>query len=126
MIKIEKKILAIENDEDTAKFYKTLLGSRGYVVETAYDGEEGLKKIKEYNPNAFLLDLMLPELSGWDVLEGMTNGNRSKVIVVTVKNQPEDMARAQQYRVAGYIVKPFENKVLLKEIEAVIANSNKI
>lgn len=121
-----KKIMVVDNDQATTDFLKTLLEMRGYDVVPTYSGQECIEELKAEKPDAILLDIMMSEISGWDVLETLEKDENTKdipVIVVTVKGNPRDISLAtERYKVNSYIVKPFRNEELLGEIDKCLSD----
>ncbi len=86
-----QKILLIEDDKILQKMYQDKFGTTGYKLEVASDGEEGLKKVEEEKPDFILLDLMMPKLSGAQVLRILKSKDETKDIPVAILSViPED------------------------------------
>jgi len=104
------KILLIEDDLFFQKFYSNKLKESGVEVEIAGDGEEGLIKMKSFNPNLVLLDLIMPKLDGFGVLTARLQDENLKkipVIVFSTLGQEKDVNRAKEMGANGYINKGF-------------------
>jgi two-component system chemotaxis response regulator CheY len=104
------KILLIEDDLFFQKFYSNKLKESGVEVEIAGDGEEGLIKMKSFNPNLVLLDLIMPKLDGFGVLTARSldeNLKKIPVIVFSTLGQEKDVNRAKEMGANGYINKGF-------------------
>jgi CheY-like chemotaxis protein len=102
------KIFIIEDDQFYLKIYKKKFEVDGYQVEIASNGEEGLAKMGEFKPDIVLLDIMMPKLDGFDVLDKMKADARLKdvpVIMMTNLSTQEDMEKAKQKGAVDYIVK---------------------
>lgn len=104
----KKKIAIIEDEPTIVEMYKTKFEKEGYEVHTAGDGNEGIKLIGSINPDMVLLDLMMPNKTGIEMLEelrGKPGGDKTKVMVLT--NVGDDATTSQVYRLApiDYIVK---------------------
>ena len=103
-----KKVLFIEDDKFVAKLYETRLSAEGFVVEIAANGDEGLEKALHNNPDFILLDLMLPLVDGFSVLEQLKASDRTAgipVIVFSNRSNPDDVARAKQLGALDYMIK---------------------
>ncbi len=105
---VKHKVAIIEDDPAIVEMYKLKLEKEGYEVKTAADGNEGLVLIADYNPEIVLLDLMMPNKTGIEMLEelrGKPGGDTVKVMVLT--NVGDDATTSQVYRLApiDYIVK---------------------
>src|SRR5262249_16794120 len=77
-----KRVLVVDEEEDVRELLKTVLDDAGYAVETAANGAEGLAKISAVQPDLVLLDLNMPVLDGWEVLERLPRLNQPPVVVI--------------------------------------------
>lgn len=103
-----KRILIIEDDQLLLKMYKIKLSSEGFEVDTALDGIEGLKKLSEKIPDMILLDLMMPNMDGFEFLEIIRKNPAFKeipVVIFTNLGQERDLQRAKKIGVADYLIK---------------------
>ncbi|MGQ9599515.1 MAG: response regulator transcription factor [Anaerolineae bacterium] len=122
-----KRILCIEDHPEMIDLIRVILGRRGYQVEGAIGGREGLEAIERDPPDLVLLDLMMPDVDGWEVYRQLRAKAESKdipVIVVTAKAQEVD--RVLGLHIAGvndYLVKPFSPKQLAESVERVLGTS---
>lgn len=124
-----KTILVIEDDIFFQKFYANKLSENGYAVEAAVNGIEGLDKLKKGNIDLVLLDLVMPQKDGFEVLEEKTaNKKLTKipVIVFTALTQEKDAQEAKKLGASDFISKTFGNfPDLLAKIKALIGEANK-
>lgn len=122
-----KKVVCIEDELEMIELVKLILGRSKFDVTGAVGGREGLAKIAEVKPDLVLLDLMMPEMDGWEVYQKMKASDEMRdipVIVVTAKAQSIDRVLGLHIaRVDDYITKPFGPQELLDSVERVI-NSN--
>lgn len=103
-----KKILIVEDDDALAGVYKTRLEAEGFATRRVANGEEALSAALEFRPDLVLLDVMMPKVSGFDVLDIMRNTPELlnvKVIMLTALSQDDDKARAESLAVDDYLVK---------------------
>lgn len=103
-----KKILLVEDDETLANVYKTRLHAEGFDLRRVPNGEEALAAALDYKPDLILLDVMMPKVSGFDVLDILRNTPETaniKVIMLTALSQDSDRQRAEQMGVDDYLVK---------------------
>ena len=102
-----KKILLIEDDAFLVDIYTTKLKESGFEVLTAFDGEEGFKKAKEEKPDLVLLDLVLPGLDGWEILNKIKNEKLSdlKVVILSNLGNKEEIEKGMNLGVTKYLVK---------------------
>lgn len=119
-----KSILCIEDEAEMIDLMRLILGRRGYEVRGAASGAEGLKMIREQKPDLILLDLMMPEMDGWEVYQQIKAEERTKnipVVVVTAKAQSIDRVLGLHIaKVDDYIAKPFSPQELLNSVERVL------
>ena len=124
--KAAKQILCIEDEPEMIDLIRLILGRRGFDVHGAAGGTEGLKKVRETHPDLVLLDLMMPDMDGWEVYQQMKadEGTRNiPVIVVTARAQNIDKVLGLHIaKVDDYIAKPFSPQELLNSVEKVIGS----
>lgn len=118
------RIVCIEDEQEMIELVKLILSRRGYEVFGAQGGRVGLELIKAVKPNLVLLDLMMPEMDGWEVFQNMKNDDAMKnipVIVVTAKAQNIDKVLGLHIaKVDDYITKPFGPSELLSSVLRVL------
>ncbi|MGM0628955.1 MAG: response regulator [Patescibacteria group bacterium] len=103
-----KKITLIEDEVILRDLLEKKLKKNGYSVEVAVDGEEGLRKVKDDRPDLILLDIVMPKMDGFELMENIVNIDELKdvpVIVVSNSGQPVDIDRAQELGAVDWIVK---------------------
>lgn len=103
-----KKILLVEDDDSLATVYQTRLQAEGFETRRVPNGEEALSTTLEYKPDLILLDVMMPKVSGFDVLDILRNTPETanvKIIMLTALSQDSDKQRAQDLGVDDYLVK---------------------
>ena len=130
MVEREAKIiLCIEDEPEMIDLIRLILGRRGFDVRGANSGEEGLMIIKEQHPDLILLDLMMPDMDGWEVYQHMKADETTKkipVIVVTARAQSIDKVLGLHIaKVDDYIAKPFSPQELLNSVDNVLAGRKK-
>lgn len=123
-----KKVVCIEDELEMIELVKLILGRNKFDVVGAVGGQEGLDRISETKPDLVLLDLMMPEMDGWEVYQKMKASEDMRdipVIVVTAKAQSIDRVLGLHIaRVNDYITKPFGPQELLDSVERVLHNQN--
>ena len=124
MAKEAKKVLCIEDDPEMIDLIKLILEREGFRFIGAVGGREGLEAIAREKPDLVLLDIMMPDVDGWDVYRQMKADEQSKdipVIVVTAKAQSIDKVLGLHIaKVDDYVTKPFGPKELLRSIDRVL------
>lgn len=127
--KEKKKILCIEDDPEMISLIRLILDRRGFEVSGAAGGEEGLELMRQETYDLVLLDLMMPDVDGWEVYQQMKKEENTKnvpVIVVTAKAQTIDRVLGLQIaKVDDYIGKPFNPQELLNSVDKVLAGKKK-
>lgn len=104
----KKKILLVEDDEALANVYKSRLDIEGFETRWVGNGEDALAVAIEFKPDLILLDVMMPKISGFDVLDILRNTPETAnihVIMLTALSQPKDKERAENLGVDDYLVK---------------------
>ncbi len=104
-----KKVFLIEDDPSLSKIYSARLTEKGYKVLLAAEGLEGLRRVKDEMPDLVLLDLILPGMSGFEILRQLKSDPGTKhipVLVLTVLEQAEDIREALKLGASGYLSKP--------------------
>ena len=118
-----KKILIIDDEIHIVELLKFNLENNGYKVDYSYDGFDGYLKTKEFQPDLILLDWMLPNISGIDVLKKIRSDETLEqipVIMLTAKNMEEDKLEGLEDGADDYITKPFSVKEVLARITSVL------
>jgi two-component system, OmpR family, response regulator VicR len=122
--KSTKMILCIEDEPEMIDLIRLILSRRGFEIRGANGGKEGLESIRKDHPDLVLLDLMMPEMDGWEVYQQMKADETTKnipVIVVTAKAQSIDKVLGLHIaKVDDYIAKPFSPQELLISVDKVL------
>ncbi|MHC6181435.1 response regulator transcription factor [Clostridium sp. JNZ X4-2] len=114
------KILIVDDDENICEVIKMYLESAGYKTQVANDGKTAETLFLEYKPDLVLLDIMLPNIDGIDVLKWIRKECETPVIMLTAKGETFDKVLGLELGADDYIVKPFEPKEMLARIKAVL------
>lgn len=127
MAETARRIVCVEDEPVMIDLLRLILDPEGYEVIGANGGQEGLKMIQQEKPDLVLLDLMMPDMDGWDVFQHLKAEDETKdipVIVITAKAQSIDKVLGLHIaKVDDYIIKPFNRQELLASIEKVLASS---
>jgi two-component system, OmpR family, response regulator VicR len=119
-----KCILCVEDEPEMIDLMRLILGRKGFEVKGAAGGVEGLRMIRQEKPDLVLLDLMMPDMDGWEVYQQMKADEKTKdipVIVVTAKAQSIDRVLGLHIaKVDDYIAKPFSPQDLMNSVEKVL------
>ena len=115
------KLLLVEDSTQLNKALSTILKRNSFVVDSAYDGEEALLFIEQYTYDIIVLDVMMPKLSGFEVLKIMRDkGIETPVIMLTAKSTVEDKINGLDLGADDYLAKPFNTEELLARIRALL------
>ena len=124
MDEIKKRVVCIEDELEMIDLIKLILGRRGFEFTGAMGGREGMEAIRRIKPDLVLLDLMMPDMDGWEVYQQIKTDEELKhipVIIVTAKAQSIDRVLGLHIaKVDDYITKPFGPQELLQSIEKVL------
>lgn len=116
----KKKILVVEDEESLLKLESILLTSRGYDVRGVSNGQAALDAIAEEKPDLILLDIMLPEIDGFEVCRRVKADAATRdipVVMLTAKKTRDDMARGEKAGADWYITKPFKSAMVIDTIQ---------
>ena len=126
------KVLVIDDERAIADIIKFNLEREGFVVDTAYDGEEGVDKVFSWKPDLILLDIMMPKKDGFQVLKEVRAKNQIPVIMLTAKEEEVDKVLGLELGADDYVLKPFSMRELMARVKANLrridynnSNSNK-
>lgn len=129
MIKQTKRLAYIEDEIEMIDLVRLILGRRGYTVMGAKGGREGIDLIRQELPDLVLLDLMMPDMDGWDVYHQIKSDEMTRdipVIVITAKALNIDKVLGLQVaKVEDYIAKPFSPQELLERVDQVLSRQGK-
>ncbi len=117
------RALLIEDEADLLASLARALREEGYAVDTATDGEEGLYKAEGADYDAILLDVMLPRLDGWEILQRLRQSKKTPVLMLTARDAARDRVRGLDTGADDYVIKPFDLEELLARLRALIRRS---
>jgi DNA-binding response OmpR family regulator len=115
----ETTVLVIEDDSDIRQLLRTLLGREGFEVAEGGTGREGLRAFHEARPDLVILDVGLPDLDGWQVLERIRDMSDAPVLVLTARSAERDKVRGLNAGADDYLTKPFSRVELLARLQAI-------
>ena len=119
-----KKILVVDDEDDILHFLELVLREKGYDVATASGGHEALTKAQIEQPNLILLDIMMPQMDGWEVLKLLRVDEETAdipVAMLSARTEAKDRVQGLQEGAIDYICKPFALQELLGKIEAIFS-----
>jgi len=119
---VRKKILAVDDEKHIVRLVQVNLERQGYEVVCAHDGKEALQKVDEERPDLVVLDVMMPYMDGFEVLQNMRRNPATRdipVIMLTAKAQDADVFKGWQSGVDCYLTKPFNPMELLSFVKRI-------
>src|SRR5438046_6321675 len=119
----EERILIVDDDDDILLIVQTILTSAGYSTLCARNGREGVDMALDFQPDLILLDVMMPELSGWEVCTTLKNAPETRqipVAMMTVKSEIRDLITGMQVGANDYLTKPFTRRKLLETVRRLL------
>ena len=117
------RILVVEDEPRLLRNLAKALREEGYAVDTADAGDDGLYKAETYDYDAVVLDVMLPRLDGWEILERLRKQKQTPVLMLTACDTTNDRVRGLNAGADDYLVKPFDLPELLARLRALIRRS---
>ncbi len=117
------KILVVDDDPDIYEIVETNLEGAGYQVVGASDGAEGLRKVRSENPDLVILDVLMPEMDGWEVLRNVERDPQTAgvpVIMLTCKSEDLDILRGLEEGAVEYVTKPFYPENLVASVKILL------
>ena len=113
-------VLVVDDERNIAQLAKLYLQNEGYRVETAANGREALEKVKQARPNLVVLDLMLPELDGWEVTKQLRREGDIPIIILSARGDDVDRVVGLELGGDDYMTKPFNPRELVARVKAVL------
>jgi DNA-binding response OmpR family regulator len=121
-----KSILIVEDEQTISRVLAVYLKHEGYEILQAYDGKEGLDMFTQHQPDLVLLDVMLPEMDGWDVLKEIRNISSCPVIMLTALGDIDYRLKGLNQGADDYISKPFIGEEVVARVNAVLRRSPQV
>ncbi|MCI8497121.1 MAG: response regulator transcription factor [Clostridiales bacterium] len=119
------KILVADDDQNISELLRLYLEKEGFEVVQAYDGMKTLEAFNREQPDLILLDIMMPELDGWQVCRELRKKSDCPVIMLTAKGETFDKILGLELGADDYVVKPFEAKEVIARVKAVLRRTGK-
>jgi len=115
-----RKILVVDDEERMVRFIRLNLEHDGFLVSEAFNGKEALQQLREEAPDLILLDVMMPGLDGFEVLQMIREVSKIPVLMLTAKGEEDDRVRGLELGADDYITKPFSPRELVSRVKAVL------
>ena len=112
------KILVVDDDQNICELLRLYIEKEGFEVVIANDGRKALEMFEQENPDLIMLDIMLPELDGWQVCREIRKKSQCPIIMLTAKGEVFDKVLGLELGADDYVVKPFEAKEVIARIKA--------
>ncbi len=116
----QRRILVVDDEPDLVHAVRLYLEMEGYLVFAASNGYEALEKVRDKLPDLVVLDVMMPEMDGFETLKRLREVHHTPVIMLTVRGEEADKVRGLQMGADDYVTKPFSQRELLSRIQAVL------
>jgi DNA-binding response OmpR family regulator len=120
-----KRVLIAEDEKEIRNIIKEYMGVGNYTVDEAANGREALELFAENEYDIILVDIMMPEINGWDVCRKVRESSEVPIIILSAKGQEYDKLRGFELGIDDYLVKPFSPKELLARIKALFRRNEK-
>ena len=119
---VRATILIVEDDAGVRQLIRARLGAADYSLHVAHNGREALDAIDRYAPDAMILDINMPELDGFGVLEALRErkGGKPAIMILTARHAEDDVRRAMQLGAKDYLTKPFSEAQLLRRVSRLL------
>ncbi len=116
----QTKILVVDDDKNICELLRLYLEKEGYAVTLAFDGRDGLDAFAKNNPDLILLDVMMPNMDGWQVCREIRKTSECPIIMITAKGETIDKVLGLELGADDYVVKPFDSKEVVARIKAIL------
>jgi len=115
-----RRILVVDDEERMVRFIRLNLEHDGFQVSEAFNGKQAIQRLRDVNPDLILLDVMMPDLDGFEVLEMVREISNVPVIMLTAKGEEDDRVRGLEKGADDYVTKPFSPRELVSRVRAVL------
>lgn len=115
-----RRILVVDDEERMVRFIRMNLEHDGFLVVEAFNGKQAIDKLRESTPDLILLDVMMPDLDGFEVLETIREHSNVPVIMLTAKGEEDDRVKGLELGADDYVTKPFSPRELVSRVKAVL------
>jgi DNA-binding response OmpR family regulator len=125
---MKQKILLVDDEEDILDFLELILEEQGYSIIKAASGRDALAAAQMHRPDLILLDIMMPEMDGWEVLKLLKADEellQTPVAMLTARSEMKDKIQGLQEGAIDYICKPFSTKELIDKLHVIFAQSRR-
>lgn len=115
-----RRIMVVDDEERIVRFIRLNLEHDGFLVSDAFNGKQAIQRLRDVNPDLILLDVMMPDLDGFEVLLMIREISNVPVIMLTAKGEEDDRVRGLELGADDYVTKPFSPRELVSRVKAVL------
>src|SRR5215470_11357044 len=115
-----RRILVVDDEERMVRFIRMNLEHDGFQVSEAFNGKQAVQRLRDVSPDLILLDVMMPDLDGFEVLQMVREISSVPVIMLTAKGEEDDRIRGLELGADDYVPKPFNPRELVSRVKAVL------
>jgi DNA-binding response OmpR family regulator len=123
---MSQKLLLIDDSEEMQKLVQMFLERDGYAVIPVSDGRDGLRQLTKIKPDLVLLDIMMPDVDGWEICRRIREISDIPIIMLTAKNQERDIVRGLEMGADDYVTKPFDPSELRARIQSLLRRTREM
>jgi DNA-binding response OmpR family regulator len=124
-VNLQAPILIIEDDHNTAALIKTYLEREGFTTQTVHDGAEALAMARRQKPGFVILDVMLPQVDGWEICRELRKLSDVPILMLTAREEEIDRVLGLSLGADDYVVKPFSPRELVERVKAILRRTNR-
>lgn len=114
------KVLVVDDDKNICELLRLYLEKEGFEVSLAFDGKQGVDKFESEKPDLMLLDIMMPNMDGWQVCREIRKTSQCPIIMLSAKGETIDKVLGLELGADDYVVKPFDSKEVVARIKAIL------
>ncbi len=114
------EVLLIDDDPDLSIMLRTLLRGKDFQVKAVFSGEEGIQSCREEEPDVVILDLLMPEMDGWEVCEKIREFSDVPILILSALGSPASVARALDAGADDYLIKPIHASLLASRLRTLV------
>src|SRR4030095_3445809 len=118
-----RRILVVDDEERMVRFIRMNLEHDGFQVSEAFNGKQAIQRLRDVNPDLILLDVMMPDIDGFEVLETIREASNVPVFMLTAKGEEDDRVRGLELGADDYVTKPFSPRELVSRVRAVLSRT---
>ena len=116
-------VLLIDDDPDLSIMLRTLLRGKDFQIKAVFSGDEGVEVCREDEPDVVILDLLMPEMDGWEVCEQIREFSEVPILILSALGSPASVARALDAGADDYLIKPIHASLLASRLRTLVRRS---